>query len=781
MNSLVFLLYLSYFSIFGTVRDAETGSPVVGAVVYVKGHSGAKASTDVYGKFVLEDLPGGLQTLVVQAPGYASLEFGISDFAESPIELLLTKASAPQPQPLKDKTKPKERPGDRQPRSSKDTLVLPLSDTVGMDLEQVLVRAVRAEEDLPVTASQWNRADIERRYQGQDMPVLLLQQPSVTAYTDNGTGNGYAYFRLRGIDPTRLNMTLNGAPLNEPEDQGVYFSNFVDFANNLQSIQVQRGTGTSSHGTSAYGGALHFESRRLAEARGGEVQAGYGSYGTYRTSAAYATGLLPNRFAFYSRFSLFGTQGYRRNSSNRSLSFFLSGGYLGERDMVKITAFSGWSRNQMCYLPAKASDLAQDQRINYLSPDERDNFIQHYVQAQYVRTLGARFSLSATGFYSHIDGDYDLMVSYSDMLNLALRSHFAGGFAHLNYKHGRIELHVGGQGNFFRRRHRLAQKPWTEDFFYSNFGNKTEASGFAKLRWQLHERVLFYADLQGRYARFAYTPDAASAHLPFAPISWAFFNPKLGFNVQAAPVLSFYACAGAAGREPTRTDLLGAYDDVDAGNFDQVGDFGRVLPEYVIDAELGVRLHSRKLNLQWNAYYMHFRNEIAAIGQLNLFGIPLRRNVPLSYRAGAELELAYSPVSVLSLRLTACYNYHRIVEYKTEYDTAVYKNVRPLLTPDCIANAGLEYAPLPWLSLSVSARYQSPSYLDNSNRSDWVLPWFVVGDARLNLRYKRHDLAVFVNNFTNARYAMSGSVLDGQAAYYRQAGINVQTVYTFRF
>lgn len=771
--------YIYYYSLSGVVRQADNLQPVSGATITLKGGSNRTVS-DVRGKFTLESLPAGIQTLVISHIDYETKEIAISDFTESPLEVLLQKkGSAPQENP---NTKPNN---DRRPRPEPDEekdrsdsippLVLSIDTTVG--IEQVVIQAVRADERTPVTQTTLNRAAIEKIYAGQDMPMLLLQQPSMTAYSDNGTGNGYSYLRLRGIDPTRINMTLNGAPLNEPEDQGVYFSNFVDFGNSLESIQIQRGTGTSSNGTASFAGSINFETLNLARRKGGEVQASYGSFNTYRASASYATGLLPNRLAFYSRFSLFGTDGYRYHSNNRSYSFFMSGGYVGNKDLVKITAFSGVSNNQMAYLPTILSDIEADPRTNYLRSDERDQFTQHYVQAQYVHSFNERLDISATGFYSHIDGNYDIFVG--DMLNLALRSHFAGGFMHVNYESKVVNLTVGAQGNYFQRSHEMSVKPFIDTLLYSNLGKKAEGSAFAKLRIDAGIASI-YADVQGRYARFGYRPDWFSS-IAVQPIDWWFFNPKLGLQLRVHPLLSLYASGGMTSREPTRTDLLGAYDNIDASNIAEVGDFSNVKPERVIDAELGLRMRTPKLYWQLNGYYMHFNNEIAAIGQLNLFGIPLRKNVARSYRAGAELEFNYQIVKGLSFSGSACYNYHRIVEYTTDYDSMTYQNVRPLLTPDWIANATLEYQPFDWWSFAVSGRYSSASFLDNTQNRDLMVPWYIVGDFRTTFRYRHHQLSVVLNNFTNARYYMSGSVFGGLPAYYVQAPINFLVTYSFKF
>lgn len=778
MSPLILLtFFIHFFSVKGVVLEAETRTPIAGASIQLKG-SDRRVYSDFSGKFSMPDLPGGIQQLIISHTGYQIKEVAISDFAEgSNLEVLLVKELVkPQGNPdANNNNKPK--PDKTKPQ--KDTADVFLSlDTTGIDIEQVVIRAIRADERTPITQSSLQKEDIEKSYIGQDMPLLLLQTPSVTAYSDNGGNTGYSYMRLRGIDPTRINMTLNGAPLNEPEDQGVYFSNFVDFGNSIESVQIQRGCGTSTNGMASYAGSINFESINLAKNKGGDIQVGYGSYNTYRASAEYATGILKNRLAFYSRFSLSGTDGYRYHSGNRSYSFFMSGGYFGERDLLKITAFSGIAHNNMAYLPTTAADIAIDPRTNYLNKDEKDHFTQHYVQAQYTRVISPRVDFTTTGYYSHIDGNYDLLAG--DMFNLDLLSHFAGGFATVKYEGKFFEFTGGLHGNYFQRRHRMAMKPFVSDYFYSNVGQKMEGSAFVKCNW-LIKPLRFYLDIQGRYARFNYLPDSASMALDFDAVHWWFFIPKAGLQVRLHPIVNLYASMGMTEREPTRTDLLGAYDDIDSTNYAEVGDFTRVRSERMFDWELGIQVRHPRFYLQVNGYYMMFQNEIAAIGQLNFFGIPLRKNVPSSFRAGAELEFNVKIVKGLVFSANACYNFHRIREYTTDYDSVTYTNVRPLLTPDVVVNAALEYQPFAWWSFAFSLRYGGGSFLDNTNNPDFKLPYHLVGDFRTSFQVKNHRLSVALNNFTNARYYMAGSVFAGQSAYYVQMPINFFVTYAFRF
>src|SRR4051812_24717579 len=240
-------------------------------------------------------------------------------------------------------------------------------------LEAVTVSAIRARTDAPVSAKVLTARDIDKRSFGQDVPLLLQGTPSLTSYSETGNSWGYSYIRIRGIDQSRINLTLDGIPLNDPEDQVLYFADFPDLASSLRSVQVQRGVGTSSNGTAAYAGSINMETIPLAATRrGGTVQLEGGSFGSRRLSAEFQTGLLPSRFAMYGRVSALRTNGYRYHSGVEGRSLFLSAGYFGDHDIVKATLTTGTMRDTMAYLAVAKSDLDTNRRINPLTPRERD-------------------------------------------------------------------------------------------------------------------------------------------------------------------------------------------------------------------------------------------------------------------------------------------------------------------------------------------------------------------------------------------------------------------------
>lgn len=777
MNSFLLLFFTFFqFTINGKVVDIESRSPIAGATVQIKG-TDLKIKTNLSGEFSLDNLPNSNQVLIITAPNYLSKEIMV-DNTESNITISLKKMNEKEKRAALRKEKQQQKKN-----STTNKKVVALDSLEPLDIETIVIAAFRADKQTPITTKTLEKKDIESIYTGQDMPILLSKMPAIISYADGGNTTGYTYFRMRGIDPTRINMTLNGVPLNESEDQGVYFSNFADFGNSIESIEIQRGVGTSSNGTASFGGSINFESINLARNKGGEIQLGYGSFNSYRGSAEYATGLLKNKLAFYSRFTLSGSDGYREHSGSNSRSFFMSGGYIGDKNMVKLTLFSGLAKNDMAYLATRISDIEKNPKTNYLSKDEKDEFLQNFVQLQYAHSFNNNLNLSASAYHIGITGNYDILAS-PDMLNFRLKSMFWGGMVNLKYQTQRWHIVGGLHGNLFHRHHKMVIKPQINDFIYHNTGYKNEASAFVKATANFG-RVSIYGDLQGRYTDFRYRADS-SYNIDLAPIHWLFFNPKLGLLFRVNNEVNLYASAGMTSREPTRTDMLGGYDDIDPSNVGQVGDFSLVKPELVIDGELGTNIQYNRIKAQANVYYMQFKNEIAAIGQLNFLGLPLRKNVASSFRTGVELDWKWSILDNLHFSGNLSYCFSRIKEYTTDFDSVSYTNVQPLLTPEWIANAEISYTPFPFWTMAVDARYVGQSFLDNTNNAAFIAPQYFLLGFRTSVSFlKHHQIDIMLNNLTNAQYYSSGYVDFGtngpESAYYVQAPFNFFVTYKFKF
>jgi iron complex outermembrane receptor protein len=720
----------------GRVRDAVTLAPVAGVTVRVAGTPLATISDDS-GRFSL-DAPSGAR-LRLSRLGYTTLEVVVT--------------------------------GD----SLGDLRLVPSIRA----LEGVTVTALRgygAGRDAPITDREITKAEIERSYSGQEMPILLSALPSMTAYADNGAYSNYTYFRLRGIDQTRINITLDGVPMNDMEDQGVFFSNFPDFGNSIQSVQVQRGVGTSSQGTAPYAGSINFESISLANApRGGELQVGGGSYGTYRGSAEWQSGMLGNRYAVYGRVSSQQTDGYRDHSGNRSAGGFVSAGYFGARDLAKLTAFTGVSRNELSYVAASEAEVRGDPRINPLG--ESDRFRSSLVSLAYTRAIGESGALSATAYTFDAGGDYDVRIEDA-LWNFNLESRVSGGFVNWNAQLGAITLALGAHASTYYRDHWLYIPPDLGTPAYVNTGHKDDASAFAKMSYDAGAFTIF-GDVQARRVWYRYVPDE-NAGIGERAIRWDFVNPKLGVSYRPAARWTVYASVGRNGREPTRNDMFAGFDNLDTTNADFVGPFERVRPERVLDTELGAAYRSSALTADANLYAMEFRNEITPIGALSYIGLPLRKNVRRSYRRGVEGEVVYRGLPRWTLGANAALSWNRIAEYTDDASQATFHDVEPLLTPRVVTNQRVEFRPLAWLSVLADGRYVSRSFLANTGDARFTTPGYYVLDGGVRWSIGTSAVLFQVRNLTDV-LAFTSGYTDGTTSYvYPLAGRNVSATVVLR-
>jgi iron complex outermembrane receptor protein len=632
-------------------------------------------------------------------------------------------------------------------------------------LERVMISAVRAEGEAPISQKTLTRADLQPRYFGQDVPLLLQgAAPSLTSYAETGNYWGYSYIRLRGIDQSRINLTIDGIPLNDPEDQVLYFADFPDLANSLNSVQVQRGVGTSSNGTAAYGGSINMETVPLTgPAHGATLQLAGGSFGSRRASLEYRSGLLPSRFAVYGRLSALSTDGYRYHSGVDGRSAFVSAGYFGDRDIVKLTATAGLMRDTMAYLAVAVADLDTNRRINPLSPRERDGFGEQLAALAYTHTFGPRASWSTTVYRTSASGDYDVLID--SLENFNLKFVWYGVTSAWSYRRDALRLDVGANANTYARDHRAFMHPDLRTPLYANTGHKGDASAFAKIGYTAGRATLF-GDLQGRYARFRYAPDQ-HAGIGGRAVDWTFVNPKIGVTYAATEPLSVYASYGSNTREPARSDMFAGYDNLDASNVAFVGDLRRVKPETVHDLEVGAHYRARAFDAQANVYSMNFRNEIAPIGALSDIGTPLRKNVPSSYRRGIEADVTYRGLPRLVLSANATLSHNRIREYvdSTSGTAVVYHDVAPLLTPRFQTFERATLSATRTITLAAETRYQGRSFLDNTSNSQFVLPAAFNLDASIAWHVRDYELLVQGNNLTNSRKYGSGYA-DGVTSYY---------------
>ena len=721
MSALVNILLFSAATISGMVRDI--GDRPVGDVRVSIGrvHS---TDTDAGGQFTA-DVPDGLYEVRFTHPGFRT-------------ETRRVKAG--------------------------ETVDVALTPTVS---ETIVVSAIRAESSTPVTTSEITREDIEARYHQQDIPLLLRDSPGINAWAESGTGgSGYSYITMRGVSPTRINFTLDGVPLADSEDMGTYFVDFPDLAHSLQSIQLQRGVGTSTVGSPSFGGSVNLQSIDLATEQQTHARVSAGSFGSRFATVGYQTGLLPGGYAAYGRLSFNESDGFRDSSQIEQRNLFVSAAKMGDTSQLRLTGFAAQMDQGLSFYAADDETLRTNLRANPLTSEEIDNFGYNLAQLQYLKTLPSGADMTASVYYQRGYGWYRLLDYYSEgtpLRQYGLDGMLVGSLLTFSRSSGDVTTNYGVHVNRFRRDHTRDLVGGGRD--YANYGVKGEANAFAKVNFD-RDSWHFYGDAQVRHSRFDYEGDVA-----IDPIDWTFFNPKIGVRYDLSSRASVYASTGLSTREPGRNDMFLGEDNPTISH-----DLSAVRPERVLDIETGVDYRSARTTLAANLYAMEFRNEIALTGELSEVGLPLRRNVPSSYRRGLELEATVQATPAVRLRSNANFSRNRISEWLE------FRDVEPLLTPSIIISQALDYTPSPAFSAGVVGRYVSRSFLDNTNDEGLMTPSFVTLDGNVGYSFsERARVSLQVNNLlNNQRVFASGYAIEGIAYYYPQATRHFAVMVDFR-
>ena len=686
-------------------------------------------------------------------------------------------------------------------------------------LDEVLVQAVRVSNNMPVTFSNIGKEEIAKRNLGQDIPILLNFLPSVVTTTDAGNGIGYTGIRVRGSDASRVNVTLNGIPLNDAESQGTFWVNMGDFASSVENIQLQRGVGTSTNGAGAFGASLNLLTDAYKKESSGEISNSFGSYASRKHTVKFSTGLLNNNFELAGRVSNIASDGYIDRAASNLRSYFLQGTYVGKTTLIKAMAFGGTEKTYQAWNGIDTQTLNTNRRFNtsgvyyddegniHYYKNETDNYQQDHYQLHWNERLSDAWSTNIAahytkgkGYYENYRDDtpvsdfpgiiatkvidyYGEMTPVSDLVTRKwLDNDFYGTTFSANYKEGKLNATLGGAWNKYTGAH-FGEVIWAQnsgnvrpnDRYYDNDATKTDFNVFAKANYQLTNSLSLFGDMQYRTVHYN-ADDVLESNSNPKPVddTFNFFNPKAGLTYTVNTNSSIYFSYARANKEPRRTD----YED------------NNPKPESLNDFELGWRFKQGRTTLNVNGYYMRYKDQLVLTGDLNDVGSAIYANSGDSYRAGIEADATIYVTNSFVIRPNVALSSSKNIDFYNEGETGTQNlgNTSIAYSPNVVAGNQLIVLPFKDFQVALLSKYVGKQYMDNLEMGNDKLKSYFVND--LNITYELKELPIFksivfsglVNNILDKKYVSNGTMYGGPDPYYfPQAGINFLVGATIKF
>ena len=755
----------------GIVVDKETKQPLNGISIEV---NSIGAVTNEKGEFNFTNLHNGKYSFHLSSIGYRNAEFIIST-------------------------------------PEKDSYQFEM-ERLNLFLQPVEVKALRAGDKAPFTKTNLSKKEIQKQNLGQDLPFLLNQTPSVVINADAGNGVGYTGIRIRGTDATRINVTLNGIPYNDAESQGTYFVDLPDFASSVNSIQIQRGVGTSSNGTGAFGGTINLSTNEFNEQPYGELNNAFGSFNTWKNTVKAGSGLIDNHFTIDARLSKISSDGYIDRAKSDLKSFYLSTAYINKKSSLRFNIFSGKEKTYQAWYGV-AENLLQTKRTDNPAGTEKngepyDNQTDNYTQTHYQLFFNhqcndnlsfntAVFLTRGLGYYEEYKAgqalaDYglaDIIIGNTTITNtdlvrqLWLDNYFYGNVSSLQYKKDNNQFTIGGGYTRYDGNH-YGKITWSQtnipkDYkYYDLDAKKTDANVYAKYQHKWSNHIETFVDVQYRNVKhtingFRYNPGLKINQ------SFNFINPKIGISYTNKDWL-LYASYSLGNKEPNR-------DDFEAGL--------NQLPKHetLHDFELGLEKQNNQFSWGATAYYMKYKNQLVLTGKINDVGSYTRTNIPNSYRLGLELQGKAKINSWLSASGNLTVSENKILkftEYIDDYDNGGqklnnYSKSDISFSPNVIGSAAISITPLKNFDINLLSKYVSRQYLDNTSQKSRSLNPYFIEDVKLSytlkkLVFKETNFIVQLNNVFNKKYEPNGYTYSyyygGELAtenfYYPMAGTN---------
>ena len=638
----------SQFKIFGKVTAEEES--LIGATIYVTELERGTTS-QIGGDYLLEKIPAGNYNLRVNYGGYEEHNVAVKVNSNTRLDINISRR---------------------------------------IEFDELIVSATRAGEKTPMTYTNVSKKELEKNNLGQDVPFLLKYTPSVVVSSDAGTGIGYTGIRVRGSDPSRINVTINGIPLNDSESQGTFWVDLPDFASSADNIQIQRGVGTSTNGAGAFGASINLNTSKVHKEAYAQISNSVGSFNTLKNNIQVGSGLIKDHFTFDARLSQIKSDGYVDRAEVDLNSYYVSAAYIANKTSIRLNAFSGHEITYQAWngLPAQFSEnelLIFDtvgirlnngnlRRYNPSGTEKangapHDNEVDDYRQTHYQALINHQFNdklnfsgalhyTKGEGFFEQYKGGEDLVdygldnvvlgndtITSTDLIRRRWLDNDFYGFTYaLKYSPAKFDFTLGGGWNIYKGKH-FGEVIWAQYMsngeqghrYYDNDAEKTDFNIFGKINIQLIDKLYGYADLQFRRVDYEFLGLDANGSQLGTNASLNFFNPKLGLTYEWHNNTQLYASFAVGNREPNRSD------------YTESSPTSRPSHETLYNTELGIRQNFRNTIWAINGYLMQYKNQLVLTGQLNDVGEYTRTNVDDSYRIGVELEAAREIMTGLTL------------------------------------------------------------------------------------------------------------------------------------
>ncbi len=701
---------------------------------------------------------------------------------------------------------------------------VPQDSTKINQLDEVMVKAVRANDKTPIPFSNLSKKELRERNLGQDIPMLLNFLPSVVTTSDAGNGFGYTGIRVRGSDASRVNVTINGIPYNDSESQGTFWVNMPDFVSSVENVQLQRGVGTSTNGAGAFGASLNLLTDAVNQESSGEVSNSFGSFNSRKHTIKFGTGLMNNHFELAGRLSNIASDGFIDRAKSDLKSYFLQGSYVNNNTLIKALVFGGTEKTYQSWNGIEDLDKLKNDRTYNVSGEyiddngnlkfydnETDNYKQDHYQLHWNQKWSNRWSTNFALHYTKGEGFYEnykknqklveygiepqiidgVSIAKSDLIRRKwLDNDFYGTTFSLNYKEEKVDFIAGGGYNQYKGKH-FGNVLWTRNVvlpaynfeYYNDFSTKNDLNVFAKLNYALTAKWNLFGDIQ--YRNVSYKANAVETGL--VDDTFHFFNPKAGLTFTVNEKNNLYFSYARANREPNRNDYEG----------------GNPKPEKMDNFELGWRYTTAKSKVTINGYLMNYQDQLVLTGGLNDVGAPLRTNSGKSYRLGIEIDAALYLSEKWILRPNATISSNKNRDFVFERDGILQNlgNTNIAFSPDLIAANGLTYLPVKNMQITFLSKFVGEQYMGNIDSQGSKLNSYFVNDISASYEFKPKSvfksilITGLVNNVLSHEYESNGyfytfdddytnpgsiKTIEG-AGYYPQAGINFLAGLTLLF